>query len=234
MQRRMVDLPDPDAPITHTTSPRLTEAVKPRMTWLAPKLLWTSLSSIIARSLAPELLLEPVDEEDERDAHAQIEQRHQGEDGDVLERRGGDQLSLQSELGHGYGRGLRGILQHHDHDVAVGRQHDTHRLRQDHAAHHQRPAHAERLRGFHLAMVDGLDAGAKILRLVGRVGDAEADDAGLKRAQRDAEVRQHEVDVEQLDDDRNAANEVDDDDLDGGENADAGDPHQRPHQAEHG
>ena len=47
MQRRIVDLPEPYAPITHTTSPLRTEAVKPRMTWFGPKLLCTSLSSIM-------------------------------------------------------------------------------------------------------------------------------------------------------------------------------------------
>ena len=59
------------------------------------------------------------------------------------------------------------ILQHHDHDVAVGRQHDFHRLRQHHPAHGEPPAHADGLRRLDLSLVDRLDAGAEILRLVG-------------------------------------------------------------------
>ena len=210
MQRRIVDLPEPDGPTMQTTSPVLTVVEKPRMTWFAPKLLWTSTSSIIAIDFCAEALLEPRDEEDQRQAHAQVERGDEREDGRVLEGRGGDELALQRELGDRDGRGLRGVLQHHDHDVAVGRQHDLERLRQDHPAHGQPPAHADRLRGLDLALVDRLDAGAEVLGLIGRIGDAEADDRGLKRGERDAEIRQHEIDVEQLHDDRDAADHVDD------------------------
>ena len=45
-----------------------------------------------------------------------------------------------------------------------------------------RPAHADRLRGLDLALVDRLDAGAEILGLIGRIGDAEPDDRRLQRA----------------------------------------------------
>src|SRR5215208_413863 len=108
MQRRMVDLPEPDGPTMQTTSPVLTVVEKPRMTWFDPKLLCTSVSSIMAiASPLAEALLEPRHEEDQRHAHAQIERRDEGEHGRVLERRGGDELALQRELGDRNGRGLR-------------------------------------------------------------------------------------------------------------------------------
>ena len=39
MQRRIVDLPEPEGPTMHTTSPFETVVEKPRMTWFVPKLL---------------------------------------------------------------------------------------------------------------------------------------------------------------------------------------------------
>ena len=174
-----------------------------------------------------------TDQQDQRNAHGEIHQRHQREHVGVLEGRGRDQLALKGELGDRDGRGLRGILQHHDHDVAVGRQHDAHRLRQHHAAHGQPPAHADRLRRLDLALVDRLDAGAEIFGLIGRIGDAEPEDRGLQRGQRDAEIGHHEVEVEQQHDDRDAADHVDQAGAEQRQDADAGDPHHRPDQAQH-
>ncbi|KAG1240967.1 hypothetical protein G6F68_017146 [Rhizopus microsporus] len=119
------------------------------------------------------------DQQDQRHAHHQVHQRDQREHGGVRDRRDGDQLALQGQFGHRDGGGLRRILQHHDHDVAVGRQHDLHGLRQHHAPHRRAPAHAHRHGGFDLASVDGLDAGAEVFGLIGGIRHAQADDGRL-------------------------------------------------------
>jgi hypothetical protein len=46
--------------------------------------------------------------------------------------------------------------------------------------------------------------------MIGAVGDAEADHAGGEGAEVDADLRQHEIDVHELDDDRDAAQPGDD------------------------
>ena len=51
MQRRKVDLPDPEGPMTHTTSPSWIVAVRPRRTWLAPKDLWRSVTSTMGAAV---------------------------------------------------------------------------------------------------------------------------------------------------------------------------------------
>src|SRR4051812_41676207 len=47
MQRRNVDLPEPDGPITQATSPGCTTRSTPRSTSTRPKLLWMSTASTI-------------------------------------------------------------------------------------------------------------------------------------------------------------------------------------------
>src|SRR4029077_11000080 len=180
------------------------------------------------------LLLEMPNQQDERDAHGEIHQSHQRKDTGVLEGRGGDQLALEREFGHRDGRGLRGILQQHDHDISVRRQHDAYRLWQDHATHGEPPTHADRLRGLDLALVDGLDAGAKVLRLIRRISEAEAENGRLQRGQRDAEVGHHKVEIEQQDDNRDAADQIYQAGTQSGESAHTGDAQQRPNQPENG
>src|ERR1700749_1292055 len=57
MQRRNVDLPDPDGPSRHITSPRLTSRLMPLRTSRRPKRLWTpsalTMSSAIRSHLSP-------------------------------------------------------------------------------------------------------------------------------------------------------------------------------------
>jgi hypothetical protein len=73
-----------------------------------------------------------------------------------------------------------------------------------------RPAHADRLCRLDLAHIHRLDAGAEVFCLIGRVGDAQADHACLESRELDADVGQNEVDVEQLHDDGQPADDVDD------------------------
>src|SRR5215204_2951600 len=51
MQRSRVDLPDPDGPMTQTTSPGSTRTSMPRMTSRRPKYLWRSWTSMAAPSV---------------------------------------------------------------------------------------------------------------------------------------------------------------------------------------
>lgn len=119
-------------------------------------------------------------------------------------------MALAGHLGDGDGGHQGGVLEHHHQRVAIRRQGDAKRLRQDHPAHHQRRAHAQCFGGFTLALFDGNDAGTEVLGLVRRVGDAHADHARVERGEVHAHVRQHEVDVEQLHDDRQPTDHVDD------------------------
>src|SRR5215468_7603290 len=170
MQRSAVDLPDPDGPMTQMTSPLSTVSEKSSSTTWVPNALAMRSTTII--SFTTELPLEPVREEGERQAHRQVEEGDQREHRHVLERRGSDQLAAARQLGDGDRRCDRRILEHHDHRVAVRRKEDADRLRQHDAPHHEWGAHAERLRRLDLTVVDRLDAGTEILRLVRRIGDA--------------------------------------------------------------
>ena len=85
------------------------------------------------------------------------------------------------------------------------RQHDPDGLRQDDVAHAPDRGHAERQRRLHLAAVDRLDPGTVDLADVGRAVDAEPDDRGLDRVELEADIRQAEIDDEQLDQRRRAA-----------------------------
>ena len=56
--------------------------------------------------------------------------------------------------------------------------HDTNRLRQHDAAHHQAFGHAQCLGGLALATRHGLDTSAEDLRHIGAVVEAKGDDSG--------------------------------------------------------
>src|ERR1700719_3145050 len=92
-QRSSVDLPEPDGPITQTTSPWLTSSEIPSSTRLLPNDLrtpWIAITSPSSARLAPndlrtpresrsfpsELLFEPTDQKDQRHAHHEIPDRH--------------------------------------------------------------------------------------------------------------------------------------------------------------
>ena len=57
MQRRNVDLPDPDGPMTQATSPGMTVMSMPRSTSTCPKLLWTSIASTMGVVMSSPCLL---------------------------------------------------------------------------------------------------------------------------------------------------------------------------------
>src|SRR6266550_410230 len=249
-QRSSVDLPEPDGPITQTTSPWLTSSEIPSSTRLLPNDFRTPRIAIIShpargcsrttcerrgsRSFPSEFLFEATDQENQRHAHYEVPHRHQRENLGVLERRRRDQPALKGELGHRDDRGLRRVLQQHDAGVAVWRQRDLERLRQYHAPEDECAAHAERLGSFHLSRIDRLDSGAKHLRHVTGVRKTKADDARLERRELDADFRKDEVDVEELDQDGDAADGVDQHLGETGQRTHLRHPHQRPHQTEEG
>src|ERR1700730_14140140 len=93
-QRSSVDLPEPEGPITQTTSPWLTSSEIPSSTRLLPNDLRTPRIAIIScpargcsrtcarrgsRSFPSELFFEPPDQDDQRHAHHQVPDRHQRE-----------------------------------------------------------------------------------------------------------------------------------------------------------
>ena len=67
----------------------------------------------------------------------------------------------------------------------------------------------ERGRGLPLAARDVVEAGAVDLRAIGGVVDADGDDAGGEGVEHDAELREDEVDEEDLDQQRRRADELD-------------------------
>ncbi|MCY1562420.1 hypothetical protein D9M68_998120 [compost metagenome] len=55
-QRRKVDFPEPDGPITQTTSPSATSALMPLSTWLEPKDFVSSLTEILLGAVSAVLI----------------------------------------------------------------------------------------------------------------------------------------------------------------------------------
>ena len=100
------------------------------------------------------------------------------------------------------------VLDQQDRVVAKRRQHDAHGLGQDDEAHGLQRRHAERERGLHLAFVDRLNPGPVDLTDIGGAVDAEADDRGCDRIELDAEIGETEIDDEQLDQCRCAAQHI--------------------------
>ncbi|MPL60854.1 hypothetical protein SDC9_06416 [bioreactor metagenome] len=162
------------------------------------------------------------------------------EEGDDLARRGDDRevkdACQQEHLERFVGRAdvaLRGIgqLDHRDRrdegggldlgvDVDAERaDHQPHRLRQHHLAEGLRAREAQGAGGLDLAMLDGDDRTAHRLGHVGADVDAKADHPGRKGIKLKADLRAAEIEQEQLDQRRRAA---DDADIGGAEKAERG------------
>src|SRR4051812_22641800 len=82
MQRSAVDLPEPDWPITATTSPRFTSKLTSRSTCSAPKLLLTC-DSLTTADI--ELPFETTAPDRERVANGEVDRGHHNEDEERLE-----------------------------------------------------------------------------------------------------------------------------------------------------
>ena len=90
------------------------------------------------------------------------------------------------------------------------------------------------MRRLDLARVNRLDAGTEILGLIGRIRDAKPDNRGLHGAERHAEIRHDEIDIEKLNDNRDAADEIHQHPRRDIKHLDAGNPHHGPDQPEKG
>nr|WP_257839013.1 hypothetical protein [Phenylobacterium sp. J426] len=75
-----------------------------------------------------------------------------------------------------------------------------------------------------------LEAGPEVFRLVDGIGEAQADDPGRQGVQAQPELRQDEIDIEQLDDDRDAAHHIDHGAAEHSHGLQPRAPHQRPHE----
>jgi hypothetical protein len=93
--------------------------------------------------------------------------------------------------------------------------------------------HTQGLRGFDQRVIHRIETGAKILRLVDRIGQAQTHHSRGEGVQRDAQFGQHEIYVEQLHDDGNPAHEIDHRAADPNERGYSRNSHPGPQEAEH-
>src|SRR6218665_2672774 len=134
-QRRKVDLPEPDGPITTSTSPRatcvLTESTA-RTSWPRASNTFTSSRTSITLRKPP---FQTIGDLRQRQVDHQIKRRDAEPDLEGGER-GGDCLTAAlGQLGNGDHRDQRGVLDQADELPSQRWQHALERLRQDHMAH---------------------------------------------------------------------------------------------------
>ena len=212
MQRRNVDLPEPDGPSMHITSPRLTSRSIPFSTSRRPKRLCTpsalTIGSVTARPRAPNAeardssLRRCSEREKPRPKRRSMKYcptyrtlviaRYQMlatiSSGIVLKFARVDLLRREQQLEHRpEHEHQRGVLEHRDRLVAGRRDDHPHRLRQHDPPHDLKAAHPQRLRRLGLALVDRDDPGAHDLGHVGALVEPEAEQRGHER--RDQRVR---------------------------------------------
>ena len=194
MQRRKVDLPEPEGPRMQTTSPGCTSSSMPFSTSRRPKRLWTlsalTIGSLIESAAACETETQVSQPLQRRRRQAPREPRgrsgarcstgrsEHGRDDQVPEARHDqerdrlvgqrvDELGRVEQLRERDHADERGRLQHRDGLVAGRRDDHPHRLGQHDPPHRLHAGHAERLRCLRLALVDREDAGAHDLGHVG-------------------------------------------------------------------
>ncbi|KAG1444891.1 hypothetical protein G6F57_017698 [Rhizopus arrhizus] len=138
MQRKIVDLPDPDGPMMDTACPCLTSTSMPLSTSVSPKARWTS------RRLTSD------------------------QDGEVAAGDGvaGDSGGVDQVV-HAHQRGQRGAHGDAGHQVHPGRQHPPHALRQHDHPEDLRALERQRLRGLPLRAGNRLDRATEDLGHVG-------------------------------------------------------------------
>src|SRR2546423_9569739 len=138
MQRRSVDLPEPDGPIRATAVPFATSSDMPFSTCSGPNAFHRSLTSIIVspgaaliasvRSLqAP---LHHLGAKGQGKEDGEIDQRHGGVGLERAVGGGGYELTLIEQIGNGNGRYQRGVLELDDRLIDEWRGHSLDRLRQ--------------------------------------------------------------------------------------------------------
>ena len=170
-----------------------------------------------------EFLLDFVEDEREQRGDNQIENQRRDKD-EVRAFAGADVVGNRRDVLQGNREHNRRIFQNHDELIADGRNHPANRLRDDDVRHGLPVGHAEGLRGFMLSLVDGLNRRADDFRAVRAGVQAERDARGKERTHvgcvcaigaeqpRPREVEelgQREVDDEELNQQRRAAEEED-------------------------
>src|SRR5450830_411240 len=177
-QRRKVDLPEPDGPITTSTSPLATWVV----TWSTARTTWPRVSKTFTRSRTSITLreppLKPAGHFRQRQVDQQVQAYHAEQDFKGR-KRGGDHFAAALEqLGNRDHRYQRGVFHQADKLPGQGRQHAFERLRQHHMAHRLAGTQAQRARGFVLATSDRLHTASDDFRHVGPGEQRQRSDRG--------------------------------------------------------
>ncbi|CDN45691.1 hypothetical protein BN871_IM_00030 [Paenibacillus sp. P22] len=185
-QRSKVLLPEPEGPMTQTTSPSWTFRSMPLRTWFVPKLFLSPVTLILP---ILDLPFHPVGNLRQHRDDDEVHDRYRRPDVERLERAGDDDLARLGQLHESDDGQDRRILERDDHLVDEGWNHDLHRLRNDDFDHRLAVGQAQRARRFHLAAVDGLDAAADDLRHIR---------AGVERERQDGRQEERHLEVERL------------------------------------
>src|SRR5450830_47811 len=211
-QRRKVLLPDPEGPMTASTSPLSTSSETPLSTSTGPKRLCTSTARIIGLFIIDSVFLfQTLEAVGQHQGHEQIKggsnhERHRRE------------IALNNaacraqQVVHGQHINQRGVLDQRDGLVAHRRQDALENLRQHDAAHGLGIGQTQYLGAFVLATVNGLDTGAEDFRKIGRVVQHEGEDRRRKIGQshtNDRNERQGKVDEQHLQHQRRTAHQPD-------------------------
>src|SRR5262245_58430602 len=156
MQRSMVDLPEPERPMTATISPFSSVSETPFSTSTSPKRLRTPDSS----TSGMELPFQRMAELGEREADDEIDRRRGEVDGERGEGRTTDDLARPRKLDEADQRRQRGVLHQLHQEPDCGRNTDADRLRQHHVGQPLRVCEAEGCARLPLALGYGLQAAA--------------------------------------------------------------------------
>ncbi len=119
MQRRKVDLPPPDGPITQTHSPLSTWASIPLRTSSSPKYLWRFCTSITSTH-PPFQSIQPGGE---HGSHQEIDIRRAEQGDDIVVGHAAHRLGAFGQVGDADIARDRGFLEQDDEFVSEGRQH---------------------------------------------------------------------------------------------------------------
>mmetsp|Transcript_18332 Transcript_18332/g.29380 ORF Transcript_18332/g.29380 Transcript_18332/m.29380 type:complete len:449 (+) Transcript_18332:4301-5647(+) len=217
IQRSKVDLPDPDAPIRHSISPRPTSRSMPLSTDTSSNDLVTPRSDTLGSGIAI-LVHQVVGIARGRHGHAEEDDSRRHVRREIGEQRFEDARLPQNFDGPDEGQERHVLLQRHEH-VHIGGHHTPDGLRQDHVAHRVPLAEAKADGSVALAGVDAFDARAQHLGHIGRVGQHQrhsAPDIGRVPRTGEAEPRNAKAHQVNQQDHGNAPKEVD---IDGTEDA---------------
>ena len=161
---------------------------------------------------APKTPLNVIDEFDQRKRYGQIRRRGAQENcriAGIGEERTRVREDVELVCRQPQDRYERRVLDEYHEFVHEGRDDSPDGLRNDHIAHRLKVGHSQRSRRLGLTFLDRLDAGTEDLGHVCAVVEAQRDYAGSQAVQPDAQVGQGEVDEQDLNEQRRAADELD-------------------------